>query len=236
MVPKSLSEEFKVQFRTSLLNWYRKQGRELEWRKSVTPYRILVSEVLLHQTQVKTVQPIYRRFLKKFPSFEVLAKADLKDVKTITDPLGYKVRGKWLHNIAKTVIENCYGKLPETLEELMELEGIGRYTAGAILSFAFRKKAPIVDTNVERIIRRVFDLENAPQKAATEKMIWEYADRLLPSEENPQDIFDFNQGVMDLGALICQIQPSCPICPLRTLCSRGKGYPRQKTLEEFTRR
>ncbi|MHA2233314.1 MAG: A/G-specific adenine glycosylase, partial [Candidatus Hodarchaeales archaeon] len=102
MIQDPLSEEFKAQFRTNLLNWYRKQGRELEWRKEVNPYRILVSEVLLHQTQVKTVEPIYRRFLKKFPSFEVLAKADLKDVKVITDPLGYKIRGKWLHRIAKT--------------------------------------------------------------------------------------------------------------------------------------
>jgi A/G-specific adenine glycosylase len=132
-------------------------------------------------------------------------------------------------------MENYNGKLPETLEELMALDGIGRYTAGAILSFAFRKKAPIVDTNVERIIRRVFDLEDAPQKAATEKIIWKYAEALLPSEANPQDIFDFNQGIMDLGALICETLPRCPLCPLRTLCSRGKKYPRQKTLAEFTK-
>ncbi|MFQ5977592.1 MAG: A/G-specific adenine glycosylase [Candidatus Heimdallarchaeota archaeon] len=235
MVQKSLSEEFKAQFQANLLNWYRLQGRDLEWRKDVTPYRILVSEVLLHQTQVKTVEPIYRRFLKKFLNLEILAKADLKDVKVITDPLGYKVRGKWLHNIAKTVMETHNGKLPDTLEELMALDGIGRYTAGAILSFAFRKRAPIVDTNVERIIRRVFGLEDAPQKAATEKIIWKYAEGLLPSEANPQDIFDFNQGIMDLGALICETQPKCPLCPLRLLCNRGKSFPRQKTLEEFAK-
>ncbi|MHA2371208.1 MAG: hypothetical protein ACXADX_20530, partial [Candidatus Hodarchaeales archaeon] len=121
-----------------------------------------------------------------------------------------------------------------TLDELMALEGIGRYTAGAILSFAFKKRAPIVDTNVERIIRRVFDLEEAPENASTEKQLWRIAEELLPSEDRPQDIYDFNQAIMDLGAMICQTKPSCPVCPLRKLCARGRKFPRQTVLAEFT--
>jgi A/G-specific adenine glycosylase len=236
MTQEPLSEGFRTQFRTNLLNWYREQGRKLPWRKEHNdPYKILVSEIFLHQTQVKTVLPVYKRFLERFPTFEALAQADLEGIKIITDSLGYKVRGKWLHNIAKTVMEEYDGRLPDTLDELMNLEGIGRYTAGAILSFAFKKRAPIVDTNVERIIRRVFALEEEPQNAATEKRIWRLTEELLPAEEESQDIFDFNQGIMDLGAMICHAQqPKCPSCPLRRLCARGKKFPRQRRLAEFT--
>ncbi len=229
-----LSERLKDKFRAQLLSWYHTHGRTLPWRQTNDPYHILVSEIFLHQTQVRTVLPVYEHFLQKFPSFETLAKADLPAVKAITDPLGYKVRGKWLLSIAKIVVDKHNGQLPSTLDELMALEGIGRYTAGAILSFAFKKRAPIVDTNVERIIRRVFDLEEAPKNASTEKQLWRIAEELLPSENRPQDIYDFNQAIMDLGAMICQTQnPKCSLCPLRLLCKRGKSFPRQTTLEEF---
>ena len=234
MAQETVIESFKIKFQTQLLSWYRTYGRDLPWRQTCDPYQILVSEIFLHQTQVKTVLPIYKRFLEEFPTFEALASAKLSEVKAITDPLGYKVRGKWLHTIAQAVMDKHGGTLPDTLEELMELDGVGRYTAGAILSFTFKKRVPIVDTNVERIIRRVFGLEESPQNATTERQIWQLAEELLPTEETPQDIFDFNQGIMYIGALICQTQATCPICPLRLLCTRGRKFPRQRVLEEFS--
>ena len=132
---------FKEEFCSKLLTWYRKFGRDLPWRKTDNPYHILVSEIFLHQTQVKTVIPFYNKFLTKFPSIYKLANANLEDVKAETDGLGYKIRGQWLHNIAKILVEKYQGIIPDSFDDLIALEGIGRYTAGAILSFAYKKRA-----------------------------------------------------------------------------------------------
>ncbi len=233
MDPINVSNNFKQNFRSKLLLWYRKFGRDLPWRSTDDPYHILVSEIFLHQTQVKTVIPFFKQFLERFPTIYKLANANLEDVKAVTDGLGYKIRGQWLHNIAKTIVEKYTGAIPNSFEDLIALEGVGKYTAGAILSFAFKKRAPIVDTNVERIIRRVFGLGEELMNAKIEKTIWSIVDNLLPPENLKLDIFDFNQGIMDLGALICLPIPKCPICPLRTLCKRGKKFPRQQRLDEF---
>src|SRR5215212_9880160 len=141
-----------------LISWYIAHGRDLPWRRTQDPYAVLVSEILLQQTQVVSALPVYEEVLQRWPTFAALAAAPVDEVKAVTDPLGYHIRGEWLHRIATLVVTELDGQLPDTLEGLLALPGIGRYTAGAILSFAFQQDAPIVDTNVHRLLGRLFDL------------------------------------------------------------------------------
>jgi len=141
-------------FQRQVLDWYAANGRDLPWRKTRDPYAILVSEILSHQTQIARVVPVYRRLLGRYPTVQTLARAPLREVKAITDPLGYKIRGEWLHGAALQVADRFGGVFPATLEELRGLPGVGRYTAGAVMSFAHHRDAPVLDTNVARVLRR----------------------------------------------------------------------------------
>lgn len=202
-------------FRQGILLWYREHGRDLPWRRTRDPYKILVSEIMLHQTTVKTVIPIYEAFVARFPTLATLAAGPLDDVKAITDPLGYKRRGQWLHDIAVTVATIHQGQFPSTLEALLALPGIGRYTAGAIMSFAFEMDAPILDTNVKRVLGRYFGIDYRDSTAETQHHLWALADGVLP----PGQGSEFNQALMDLGAMVCASRrPLCTICPLVTDC------------------
>lgn len=201
-----------------ILAWYGEYGRDLPWRRTRDPYAVLVSEILLHQTQVKTVLPVYEAFLTRFPDVFSLACADLADVKEITDPLGYKVRGRWLHEIARAVVERYEGRFPDTVEELVALPGVGRYTAGAVVSFAFEKPAPILDTNVNRLLGRYFGVDFRDSRADTRHRLWALAEALVP----PDRVHAFNQALMDLGAMVCTARrPECLICPLHEDCRTG---------------
>ncbi|AEJ41498.1 A/G-specific adenine glycosylase [Sulfobacillus acidophilus TPY] len=202
-------------FREGVLDWYRTHGRDLPWRKTRDPYHILVSEIMLHQTTVTTVEPVYREFLARFPTIQALAQASLADVKAITDPLGYKVRGRWLWEIAQEVVRRYDGVVPDRLDDLLALPGIGRYTAGAILSFAYGQDAPILDTNVKRLLGRYFRLEYRTTRAEILHQLWALAEAVIP----PGQAADFNQGLMDMGAMVCTARrPSCTICPLWAYC------------------
>ena len=141
-------------FRSRLRRWFALHGRDLPWRHTTDPYSILVSEIMLQQTQVPRVAPVYQEFLDRFPTIEDVAAAPLREVKQITDPLGYKVRGKWIKQIADDAVAYRTGELTDTTEELMQLPGVGRYTAGAVMTFAHGVSTPILDTNVERILSR----------------------------------------------------------------------------------
>src|SRR5206468_7688702 len=141
-------------FQRRVLAWYAAHGRDLPWRRTRDPYAILVSEVLSHQTQIARVLPVYERLLGRYPTVTALASAPLAEVKAITDPLGYKIRGRWLHTAALRVADRPGGTFPDTLNELRSLPGIGRYTAGAVMSFAHHRDAPVLDTNVARLLRR----------------------------------------------------------------------------------
>jgi A/G-specific adenine glycosylase len=143
-------------FQRRLLRWYARHGRDLPWRRTSDPYRILVSEVMLQQTQVERVIPKYEEFLNRYPSIEALASASVRDVEATWRPLGYNIRPVRLHAIAREAMRRHRGRLPDTPEALRALKGIGPYTAGAVMSFAFRKDAPILDTNVRRVLQRVF--------------------------------------------------------------------------------
>jgi len=209
-------------FQRELLDWYAAEGRDLPWRHTEDPYAILVSEIMLQQTQVKTVLPYYTRFLERFPDLRALAEAPLEEVKAVTDPLGYKVRGERLKRIAETAVERHGATLPSTEEELLALPGIGRYTAGAVRSFAFRHDAPILDTNVLRLLVRVFDPPRDGGPAALLRRLWALAAAIIP----PGKGYVFNQALMDFGAQVCTARrPICLFCPLRPVCGRWNPPP-----------
>jgi len=204
-------------FQRRLLAWYRRHGRELPWRETTDPYKVLVSEIMLQQTQVDRVIPKYHEFLSRYPTFDALAKARASEVKRAWYPLGYNIRPLRLHSIARETVSRYGGRLPEEPEELLQFKGIGRYTAGAVATFAYGKAAPILDTNVARVLHRVFIGRGAIKKNSAR--LWELAARLVPKRA----AYDFNQGIMDFGALVCTARrPGCLTCALRRLC---KSYP-----------
>ncbi len=202
-------------FASSLLSWYRAHRRDLPWRRTRDPYRILLSEIMLQQTQVQTVIPYYQRWVKIFPTFHVLAKAPLNQVLKQWEGLGYYSRARNFHALAKTVVAQHRGRLPSTFDELKALPGIGRYTAGAVLSIAFGKDFPVVDGNVMRVLARHFAIRKDISEAATQQDLWSLAERMLPKGAAG----DYNQTVMELGAIICTPHsPLCPQCPVRKTC------------------
>ncbi len=206
-------------FRRKLLAWYARAARDLPWRRTRDPYRVLVSEVMLQQTQVSRVAEYYPRFLKQFPDIERLARAPVRAVREAWDGLGYYARARNLHAAAREVVGRYDARLPDAPEELIELPGIGRYTAGAVASFAYEKAVPAVDTNVARVIRRVFLRDGG--RGTRDGDIWRLAAALVP--KNGKRAWRFNQAIMELGALVCTARkPKCRQCPIRTVCRTGK--------------
>jgi A/G-specific adenine glycosylase len=202
-------------FRQRLLTWYARHGRDLPWRKTDDPYHILVSEIMLQQTQVDRVLPKYNEWLVKFPSLQALAVADETHVTEAWRPLGYNIRPRRLQAIAREAVARYDGRLPEDEETLLSFKGIGAYTAGAIRSFAFRKRAAILDTNVARVLFRVFVGGGDPKSHAMKKHLWVVSEALVPH----RNVFDFNQALMDFGATVCVARsPRCLVCPMAKDC------------------
>ena len=203
----------KQKFQKRLLCWYEEFGRDLPWRRTSDPYRILVSEIMLQQTQVDRVIPKFHEFLAKYPTLHALSQASPEEVRKTWYPLGYNIRPYRLRDIACESIERYGGVIPRKEAELLSMKGIGRYTAGAIRSFAFNQDAPILDTNVMRVIFRVFWGEGDPKKHKNK--LWSLSEKLIPRGR----CYDFNQALMDLGAMVCTARkPTCLICPLREIC------------------
>jgi A/G-specific adenine glycosylase len=217
-----------AQLRRSLLSWYREQGRDLPWRRSDDPYAIWVSEIMLQQTQVKTVIPYYQRWLSQFPTIADLAAADLQSVLKAWEGLGYYARARNLHRAAQQMVHEQGGAFPSQLEHLLKLPGIGRTTAGGILSAAFNQPLSILDGNVKRVLLRLVALPLPPAKAS--KHLWQLSDRLL----DPERPGDFNQALMDLGATICRrSQPVCRRCPWQQHCQAyNRGIQSQLPMTE----
>ncbi|MGE3178027.1 MAG: A/G-specific adenine glycosylase [Vicinamibacterales bacterium] len=206
-------------FRARLLAWYRRHGRDLPWRKTDDPYHILVSEIMLQQTQVDRVLPKYAEWLAKYPSMEALAAADPHDVRRTWYPLGYNIRPRRLQDIAREAVARFDGQLPADEGTLLSFKGIGAYTAGAIRSFAFRQRAAILDTNVARVLFRVFVGEGDPKSHAMKRRLWTLSEALVPYKH----VFDFNQALMDFGATVCAARnPKCVVCPMTKQC---RAYP-----------
>lgn len=202
-----------------LLAWYGHCGRELPWRQTRDPYRIWLSEIMLQQTGVTTVIPYYERFLQRFADVNALAAASIDEVIELWAGLGYYSRARNLHGAACQVVAERGGRFPDDLQGLMALPGIGRSTAGAILSIAFDKKAPILNGNVRRVLIRLYAVDEPPRAAAVEKILWQRAGELT-SAERPHD---YAQAIMDLGAMVCTPRnPDCSVCPLATLCQANR--------------
>ena len=218
-LPRLPDPEHRRWFRRRLLNWYRRNGRDLPWRKTNDPYHILVSEIMLQQTQVDRVLPKYAEWLDKYPSLHVLAAAPVDDVTETWQPLGYNIRPRRLHDIARESVARYGGELPSDEETLRSFKGIGEYTAGAVLSFAFGQRKAILDTNVARVLFRVFVGRGEPKAHAMKRHLWDVSRTVLPMRH----VFDFNQALMDFGATMCPARkPRCGECPLRGRCA---SYP-----------
>jgi A/G-specific adenine glycosylase len=202
-------------FRRNLLAWYRRHGRDLPWRNTDDPYHILVSEIMLQQTQVDRVLPKYHEWLERYPTFHALAEAPAAEVSRTWRPLGYNIRPKRLQSIAQQAVQHHGGQLPSDHATLLSFKGIGEYTAGAIRSFAFRQRAAILDTNVARVLFRIFVGKGDPKSHALKKRLWALSDAVLPHKH----VFDFNQALMDFGALHCSARkPKCRVCPMKGFC------------------
>lgn len=198
-----------------LLTWYAAHGRRLPWRGVRDPYWVWVSEIMLQQTQVETVRPYYRRWLRRFPNVKALAAAPLQDVLAAWEGLGYYSRARNLHRAAQTVVRDYAGRLPRTVDALRALPGIGRYTAAAIASIAFGADVAVLDGNVKRVLARVSNYTGDVKTPRGETHLWTLAQSLLP----PGRAGDYNQALMDLGATVCTPRaPACPVCPLRDAC------------------
>ncbi|MBI3578423.1 MAG: A/G-specific adenine glycosylase, partial [Ignavibacteriales bacterium] len=207
----------KSEITRAVLRWYRNNGRRLPWRGIRDPYRILVSEVMLQQTQVSRVLIKYPQFLKRFPSFKSLADAKASDAIKAWQGMGYNNRVIRLQQLARTIIKNNQGRLPNDINELQKLPGIGRYTAHAVACLVFHEQVPVVDTNIIRVLSRLFPKKlklNRQQRIEIEA-IWETAEWLLPRNRAA----DWNQALMDLGAMVCTAaNPKCSMCPVQSYC------------------
>jgi len=203
-------------FARRLLTWFETHGRhDLPWQQDTTPYSIWVSEIMLQQTQVSTVVPYFKRFMRSFPSVQALAAADQDDVLAHWSGLGYYARARNMHRAARRIVDDFDGDLPRTLSALMDLPGIGRSTAGAILALAHGQREPILDGNVKRVLARYHGIEGWSGKSAVLAQLWALAEKHTPSRE----IAAYTQAIMDLGATVCtRGDPSCSECPVRRGC------------------
>jgi A/G-specific adenine glycosylase len=220
--------------RAALLTWFRASHRAMPWRspgKLADPYRVLVSEAMLQQTQVATVIDYFNRFIDALPTMQALAAVDEQQVLRLWQGLGYYRRARHLHAAAKFIVNERGGLVPDTVEGLLELPGVGRYTAGAIASIAFGRSAPILDGNVARVISRVMAINEVIQKPAVREKLWSLAGEWAPPESKRNDPGDFNQAMMELGATVCTPRtPKCLLCPVASICranqlGKPEAYP-----------
>ncbi|HEK2980120.1 TPA: A/G-specific adenine glycosylase [Proteus mirabilis] len=204
------------QFSQVVLDWYHKYGRKtLPWQQEKTPYHVWLSEVMLQQTQVATVIPYFERFIARFQNVSALAKAPLDEVLHLWTGLGYYARARNLHKAAQHIVDKHQGQFPDTFEDVCALPGVGRSTAGAILSLSLKKPYPILDGNVKRVLARCYAVEGWPGKKEVENKLWEISEQVTPTK----GVEYFNQAMMDLGAMVCtRTKPKCELCPLNTGC------------------
>ncbi|MBI4597828.1 MAG: A/G-specific adenine glycosylase [Candidatus Omnitrophica bacterium] len=208
-------------FQRRLLAWYRVHQRDLPWRKTRDPYKILVSEIMLQQTQVDRVAPKYEEFLRRYPTLQALAKAKTAELRRVWYPLGYNIRPMRLRNIARQTVRQHNGRLPDSRDGLLAMEGVGEYTAGAVLTFAFEQDEPMLDTNIMRLLARYFGIKGEAKKGPTQRRLWQLAEAVIPKGQG----YDINQAMMDFGAMVCTARaPRCASCPLRETC---RSYPWQ---------
>src|SRR5688500_14382020 len=209
--------DLRRRFGRRLRSWFRRNGRDLPWRRTRDPYRVLVSELMLQQTQVSRVVDYYERFLQRFPTLNHVAEAPPRKVLASWEGLGYYARARNLHSLARRVTRDG-GPLPSDPATLRTLPGIGAYTAGAVASFAYERRAPLVDTNVARVLHRAFAPTLEPKSTEARRLGWQLAEQRLPRPGRAWWVH--NQALMELGALICTARPRhCERCPVARLCA-----------------
>jgi len=216
MTPSGSFPAWRTRLRRALLAWYRREARDLPWRRDPSPYRVWLSEIMLQQTQVATVRHHFTRFIARFPSIGALAAAPEDEVLAAWQGLGYYRRARQLQAAARVVMERHHGAFPLEVADALALPGVGRYTAGAILSIAHRKPLPVVDGNVARVLARLLAEDGPPEAARVQARLWAAAAELVPR----RDPGAWNQALMELGALVCiPRRPDCPACPVAALCA-----------------
>jgi A/G-specific adenine glycosylase len=222
---RAFSSAQRQAIRRRLLAWYRDHARDLPWRRTREPYRVWISEVMLQQTQVATVREYFERFVAALADVHQLAAADEQQVLRLWEGLGYYRRARQLHAAAKEIVAQHGGKFPDDTGELVKLPGIGRYTAGAIASIAFGRRAPILEANTIRLLSRLICYEGDTSSAAGQHLLWQTAEEILPQT----NVAQFNQALMELGSLVCMpAEPKCHECPLSGLCAAfGSGMQRE---------
>ncbi|MCL2349039.1 MAG: A/G-specific adenine glycosylase [Planctomycetaceae bacterium] len=215
------------EFRKNLLDWYAKNSRQLAWRGTRDPYQIWVSEIMLQQTTAAAVDGYFRRFIERFPNVQVLANDDVTEVLRYWEGLGYYRRATLLHRAAQVIVSEHNGLFPNTLDTVLALPGIGRYTAGAILSIAQDQRLPILEANTIRLHARLLAYPDDPAKSEGNKLLWQMAEIVLPekkSQTTDRQIGLFNQALMDLGSLVClPKEPKCRECPVVKLCQTAQA-------------
>ena len=208
--------EKKTEFVKLLLNWWEKNKRSFPWRNTNDPYSVLIAEMLLRKTTAKQVEKIYCKFLSLYPNIDSLKNADENNLKELLKPLGIEHnRAKLLKKFSLYVKEKHNGKIPLELKKLLEIPGVGKYAANAVLSFICSKNAPLLDTNFIRVIYRVFGIKSQKTRARDDKKLWEFAETLIPSGNSK----NFNLAVLDFGALVCKAKkPNCQECLIKNIC------------------
>jgi A/G-specific adenine glycosylase len=229
-----------------LLDWYGRAARDLPWRRISDPYGILVSEVMLQQTQVRTVIPYWTAWMKAFPTLQDLSAASIDEVLKHWSGLGYYSRAKNLHRAARMIVDTHSGQFPRAYEDILQLPGIGRYTAGAICSIAFGEAKPVLDGNVIRVLTRLYALDGDPGGQECRSLLWTLAERLVSAASHLRPLAggcgDFNQALMELGATVCHPRaPACAECPLLSLCAaqragQQESFPKSQPRSATVRR
>jgi A/G-specific adenine glycosylase len=234
--PAYFSIQQRRRLRRQLFTWYKSHARDLPWRASIDPYRVWISEIMLQQTQVATVRDYFTRFVAALPDVHRLAAADERRVLRLWEGLGYYRRARQLHAAAKRIVSEHGGNFPQDPSELQTLPGIGRYTAGAIASIAFNRRAAILEANTIRLLSRLIGYRDDPHRAAGQRVLWQVAEAILPRT----NVAEFNQALMELGSLVCaHAEPKCHECPLSSLCAARaaglqKAIPPAKDRQNYT--
>lgn len=202
-------------FRDQILIWYLHHRRDFEWRKTIDPYRILISEILLHKTDSKKVEKTYPRFIEKFPTVNHLYQADIEEISNLIKEIGLSYRSQRLKKIAERIVNQFGGIIPDNKKDLLSLYGVGQYISNATLCFAFKKRVPIVDTNVIRVYERVFNIRSLKSRPYTDKKIWDFATKMLPKE----NYVEFNCALLDFASDLCKVKnPLCESCLIKDIC------------------
>lgn len=221
------------QLRQRVLRWFAQHRRDLPWRATQDPYAVWVSEVMLQQTQVQTVLDYWPRFMQRFPTVESLATAPLADVLRVWEGLGYYRRARQLHAAAQVVMTRHAGQFPTAFAEVLALPGVGRYTAGAVLSISQQQAWPILEGNTQRLYSRLLGLRSDPTTSASQKVLWQFAEHVLPRCRAGE----FNQGLMEIGGQVCKVkQPVCGSCPLKNYCATFENGWQEEIPAEKTRK